>query len=363
MASKMVVDRQARGADVLAALAVHGGEVADGLRREVGDAAGGVAQLQATLRRRLEGRLEALVAADEEHLAATGDLVAARRRRDAAARELYRLLVAVRKLAEGLYGTGAGELLRIEGRVAQRPVPMLRQARRVMARLADPAMTRPERRFASATADEGEWAELLAPAIEALAAALDSADRARRRAESTLLAKTEALAAYDLAHGRLARYGEALFELAGLPEYASRLRPRVRRRGRGASRRPPIELRQPVLHPVDQPTGEEHVDLARREVVAEPDLPVLALVAGDDLAAAGDDLATRRLPSVAAPEPLAPVLGIAVGVPARVGVEGTHSPPLGQAARLYFGYENRDLRPRRRVRGVRAAGRADRQEP
>jgi hypothetical protein len=301
MASKMVVDRQAVGRDVLAALAVHDGEVADGLRREVGDAAGGVAELQATLRRRLEGRLEALVAADEEHLAATGDLAAARRRRDAAARELYRLLVGLRRLAEGLYGSGARELLRIEGRVAQRPVPMLRQARRMMARLADPAVPRPERRFASATADEGEWAELLAPAIEALAAALHSTDRARRRVESTLLAKTEALAAYDLAHGRLARYGEALFELAGLPEYASRLRPRGRRRARGAARRPPSALRQPVLHPVDQPAGEEHVDLARREVVAEPDLPVLALVAGDDLAvlpgpSSTANGSTRRVP-------------------------------------------------------------------
>jgi hypothetical protein len=240
MASKMVVDRQAVGRDVLAALAVHDGEVADGLRREVGDAAGGVAGMQATLRRRLEGRLEALVAADEEQLAATGDLAAARRRRDAAARDLYRLLVAVRKLAEGLYGAGARELLRIQGRVAQRPVPMLRQARRVMARLADPAMPRPERRFASATADEGEWAELLAPAIEALAAALRSTDMARRRVESTLLAKTEALDAYDIAHRRLARYGEALFELAGLPEYASRLRrrpsARPRRRSTAAER-------------------------------------------------------------------------------------------------------------------------------
>lgn len=286
MASKMVVDRQGLGRQVLTAMEVHAGEVAAGLGEEVGEAAGGTGVMQRELRRRLEGRLAVLVAADEEHLDAVTELAGARGRRDPAAGELYRLLVRVRRLAVGIYGAGATELLGLCGRVSQRPVVMLRQARRAVGRLLDPAVPRPEKLFAGTTVDEGEWVERLAPMIEALARAVDEVNVARRRTESTLRAKTEALAAYDLAFGRLARYVEALFDLAGLPELASRLRPRARRR-------PSAAASPPVVQPEDSPPhlgrlAEEPVQRRdqRREVplhlVGEEEAGVVGVQAGEE---------------------------------------------------------------------------------
>lgn len=248
MASKRVTDRQAAGREVLAAVAVHGAEATARLAAEVGGAAAGVGAAQAQLARRLEGLLAALVAADERHLDAAARLAGARRRRDEAARRLGRLLVAVRRLAAGIYGEGADGLLGWRGRVAQRPRPMLGQARRAVARLLDPAAARPARRFARVSVAEGEWVERLEPAIAELSAALDAVETARRRAESTLLAKVAALAAYDLAFARLVRWVEALFGLAGLPDLAVRVRPGRRRRARPASPlpdRPPSAARRP----------------------------------------------------------------------------------------------------------------------
>lgn len=286
MPSKMVVDRQELGRQVLAAMAVHAGEVAAGLGEVVGEAAGATGAMQRELRWRLEGRLAVLVAADEEHLDATAELTAARGRRDAAAGELYRLLVRVRRLAVGIYDAGAEGLLGLGGRVSQRPVVMLRQARRAVGRLVDPEVPRPEKLFAGTTVDEGEWVERLEPMIEALARAVDEVNVARRRTESTLRAKNEALAAYDLAFGRVARYLEALFHLAGLPELASRVRPRARRR-------PSPPASPPLVLPEDAPPhlgrlAEEPVERRdqRREVplhlVGEEESGVVGVRAGEE---------------------------------------------------------------------------------
>jgi hypothetical protein len=237
MASKMVIDRQALGTQVSAAIAAHAGEAEAALDRQVrsllGDGVTGIEALQGTLRRALERHLALLVEADEAHLAAVGDLAAPRRRRDAGAAELYSGLVEVRRLAEGLWADRAEELLRLGGPVSQNPVTLLRQARRVLARLSDPATPRPEKRFDSAAVDETEWVARLAPPADALDKALSQLRFATRQTESTLQAKNEALAAYDLQFGRLSRFLEALFDLSGLPSFASRLRPPITRRGRG----------------------------------------------------------------------------------------------------------------------------------
>lgn len=225
MASKMVTDRQRLGREVLAAIDAHAGEIAAALAADLGQPAAGSGALQHSLRQRLEERLEALVRADEEHLSALADLAGPRRRRDEAAAELGRWLVRVRRLAEGIYGDGAAGLLGLDGRISQRSVVLLRQARRAVAQIADPARPRPPQLFASDAVDETEWLARLRPPIAALDRALGEVARAARRAESTLAAKQAALADYDIAFGRLARFLESLFTLAGFPSFAARLRP------------------------------------------------------------------------------------------------------------------------------------------
>lgn len=255
MPSKMVTDRQALGAQVAAAIDIHAGEADAAFAHQVRSVLGRdeprVGELQVTVRQVHDRYLALLVEADEAHVAATGDLAEPRRQRDEATTQLYTALVGVRQIAEGLYGDGTEELLRLGGPVSQNPVVLLRQAQRVVARLADPEVPRPERRVVSAY-DESEWVEQLGPPIEALEQVLSRLRSSLRRTESTLKAKNEALAAYDLAFGRVSRFMEALFDLAGLPSFASRLRPPIGRRA-SAGNGTVVEFPQPVER--EEPVG------------------------------------------------------------------------------------------------------------
>jgi hypothetical protein len=237
MPSKMITDRQAQGRQVSAAIGVHAGEAAASLERHVqsviGESIEAIEEMQLTLQRVFDAQLGSLVDTDEAHLDSEREAVGPRNRRDAARDELYSTLTEVRRLADALYGAGSLEPLGLTGPLSRRPEVLLRQARRAVMRLADPAAPRPEKLFATASVDEAEWTERLEPSIAALEQALEQVVFTRRRAESTLKAKNEALAVYDLAFGRTSRFMEALFDLSGLPSFASRLRSPVGRRGSG----------------------------------------------------------------------------------------------------------------------------------
>lgn len=254
MPSKMITDRQAQGRRVSAAIEVHAGEAAASLERHVqsviGESIGAIEDLQLTLQRVFDTQLARLVGADEAHLDSEREVVGPRTRRDAARDELYAALTEVRRLADALYGAGSLEPLGLMGPLSRRPEVLLRQARRAVMRLADPATPRPDKLFATASIDESEWIERLAAPIEVLDQALAQVVFTRRRAESTLKAKNEALEVYDLAFGRTSRFMEALFDLSGLPSFASRLRPPVGRRGNAGggavSELPTIEPENPA---------------------------------------------------------------------------------------------------------------------
>lgn len=268
MPSKMVTDRQALGAQVAAAIDSHAGEAEAAFALQVRSVLGGgepqVGELQVTVRQMLDRHLALLVEADEAHVAAMGDLAEPRRLRGEATTTLYTALVGVRRIAEGLYGDRTEELLRLGGPVSQNPVVLLRQAQRVVARLTDAEVPRPERRVTSAF-DEAEWVEQLAAPVAELDEALSRLRSALRRTESTLKAKNEALAAYDLAFGRVSRFMEALFDLAGLPSFASRLRPPVGRRA-GAGGGTVVEF--PTAVPPEEPVAEPEEPLASGDPTA-----------------------------------------------------------------------------------------------
>jgi hypothetical protein len=251
MPSKMVTDRQTLGRQVSAAIGVHAGEVAASLDRQVrgilGEGVTAIEELQVTLQRAFDAHLAALVDADETHLDALAVLQPPRRRRDAVRDELFSALTDVRRLALALYGPAGEVLLDVRGPLSRNPEVLLRQASRAVTRLSDPEVPRPEALFATAAVSEEEWIERLEPPIAALEEAIAEVASARRQSESTLEAKNEALAAYDLTFGRTARFMEALFDLSGLPSFASRLRPPVNRRGGGGG----VVIEFPTAGPVE----------------------------------------------------------------------------------------------------------------
>jgi hypothetical protein len=265
MPSKMITDRQAQGRQVSAAIGVHAGEAAASLERHVqsvlGETIGAIEEMQLTLQRVFDAQLGSLVDADEAHLDSEREAVGPRNQRDAARDELYGALTEVRRLADAIYGAGSLEPLGLTGPLSRRPEVLLRQARRAVMRLADPAAPRPEKLFATASVDEAEWIERLEPPIAALEQALEQVVFTRRRAESTLTAKNEALAVYDFAFGRTSRFMEALFDLSGLPSFASRLRPPVGRRGSGGGG---VVTELPAVEP-DTPADSGESDEAPNE--------------------------------------------------------------------------------------------------
>lgn len=242
MPSKMVTDRQKSAAAIEAAIATHAEEAAAALTATLAPVLGDaetpvdVVPLQAQFGRLLERRRDVLVRMDEAHLAELGDDVGPRRRRDDAAQRLSQQVVAIRQTLSALFGPDATQtLVAIDGRTATDPVTLARQGRRMLERFTDPAFALPEAQFAGVDLDVTRWVDELAAPVEELEAALDEVARERREAETTLTAKLLALDDYDRSYRAVARILEGLYELTGLDEYASRVRPTARGGGAAAT--------------------------------------------------------------------------------------------------------------------------------
>lgn len=145
--SKMVLDRTKEDRKICKALETHGpkamADLVDTLTPflEEGEQLD-LPTLPKVLARLIQDRQERLTRAD---MARAERLGAQRRRRDRAAAELRRLLIQLRRAAEGHYGVEAAEdFLMITGDTPRSPLPMLRVARHVTQRLRDPDVTPPE---------------------------------------------------------------------------------------------------------------------------------------------------------------------------------------------------------------------------
>lgn len=231
MPSKGVVDRQRIGQSIIAAARTHAQQVGEQLQLELGEIVEegetlpDFVDLQLQLARYLEMRLNILVAADEAHLEELDDDQDPRLRRDEAAEALYQKVIEVREAMLGVFGsTRADALLGISGRTARDPLFLLRQAARVLERLREPAPDLPPRRLNGLVLDRNALADELQPAVESLAAALQDVDRERRETETTKGFKDEALEAFDVSAGGVARMLIGCDEIAGFPNFAERIR-------------------------------------------------------------------------------------------------------------------------------------------
>jgi hypothetical protein len=231
MPSKMVTDRQKLTGSLRQAALTHAEEVSTRLTDiltpllEEGETLPDLAVLQQLPARWLARREQTLVAADEAHLAELVDDRDPRRRRDELADEVRGKLVLIRGTVAALFGFDvATDVLGIGGATAADPVALHRQAARALERLSAPEPDLPPLQVEGIQLDPAALAASLQPAVNELAAVLDQVARERREAETTLAAKSEALATYDDAASRVVQFLSGLYELAERPEFAERLR-------------------------------------------------------------------------------------------------------------------------------------------
>jgi hypothetical protein len=175
-----------------------------------------------------------MAAAAEAHRAESRRLDALRARRDATVSELYAELVDVRGQARRFYGDRAATVVGLRGRTHRKPWRLASQARLAVDCLAESV-------DGSGTISELDlarrrsWSDTLRPLQATIEPALAAVASGKAATIATLKAKAEAIADFDLRFGRVGRYVQRAYELAGLDELASRVPPRVARRDRRKS--------------------------------------------------------------------------------------------------------------------------------
>jgi len=276
MSSKLVTDRQKTAVLVEAALDTHGTTaarmIAEKLRpvgaEELVEVDTG--QLLRQLSTRLAETRQQMVHADEAHVAELGGDLGLRERRDSWAEMVFRSVSDLRGSIERIYGTGSSaKLLNIEGRTAQDPVVLHRQAERLVERCADPETRWPTSLYGGLQFSPLVVAEELRPKVEALGNALEEVAKERRRAETTLNAKTAALESFDQTYQAVARLAEGAFMLADMKDLANRVRP-TRRKSVKALDSPRDETEDPIE---ETPNLLPEVDLAALPTELDPGIP------------------------------------------------------------------------------------------
>jgi len=240
MPSKPVVRKQRLGDALRTSMTQHKGALLEGLRNRFGDLLED-GEVEASYERMhqffldlLAAREQALVAADEAHLAEKMDDRGPRRRRDRATAEVASALVSIRHASRGHFGTDeAAEVLNLEGRTSRDPVTAHRQGTRVMERLRDESIELPESLLSGEAPDREGWAARLEPPLNALREALEEVGEEERQASLTQGSKEAAEADFDNDARALSRILEGYLLLGDRKDLAEDVRPgRLNRRAR-----------------------------------------------------------------------------------------------------------------------------------
>lgn len=205
---------------------VHGATVAAEIRARLGEGdpgAAGVAPLIASLATSLEAATTRMDSADADHEAELGDDTEPRHARDAANEALIQALVELRGAVQLAYGDVAAIRLGFDGPTPRDATMVATLATRVIERasqLADLPV-----RVPGLTLSLAPLLQAVSEPLDRLQASLDDVASEAREAEQTLVAKQNAIAAYDALFGAVATSLEGLFSLAGASELARRVRP------------------------------------------------------------------------------------------------------------------------------------------
>ncbi len=191
---------------------------------------GETAPAQEELRQVLLGRwlrqvCERLVAADEAHQREVRKERSLRRQRDDSATGIRGTMLDIRTTFERVYGAGlAAEVVGVESDIPGDPVVLQRYALRIVEVMRDDELVLPAPRVKGSAMGPEDVVDELLPPLEVLGEALEKHEPQKRRTQVALREKREALAAFNFAVGRIARYLEALCYLAGMDFHAERVR-------------------------------------------------------------------------------------------------------------------------------------------
>ena len=218
---------------VAAAIRTHGGHAAETLNGDPatpeGESAKDYRPVFSDLGDRLDAVREAMLAANSTHLgqlARVADLMA---RRDDLKNQLLKAFTPARHTLENLYGsTCSFTIVGVAGSTLRDPRGLIKQVRDTVGFLEDPKVE------LNATVEEvevdlGRVATRLSSGADQLETAVGNHAEADRQAETTRLAKNEAIESYDRVFFYVARATEGLFDLAGMHDLARRVRPSTSR--------------------------------------------------------------------------------------------------------------------------------------
>jgi hypothetical protein len=237
--SKEVTDRQKTCQFLHTALVHQGIRISDRLLERIrphlleGDAEPSFQGVNIGLARQLEGSVANLVALDETLYEANARIGELRAQRNATTEELIQQIVHLRQTLQGQYVAPNLERLGFGPRTNRLPMPLIRQANRLVATFQGPEIDELlGEPFYSQTVAAQELVAGLGPLAERLQGLLLQVDQAQRELDETLVEKQRQLKLHDNLFVHSARNFEALCRIAGEQELANRVRPNSRRNGR-----------------------------------------------------------------------------------------------------------------------------------
>ncbi len=215
--------------------------------------------------RALKESLGRLVTADEQHYAEKASYNAVLQQRDSLSRKLTGLIVALRRIILGSHEKPDLNRLGLEGDTAREPVPVLRQADRIVKIFAEGKL---EALVGSPIFDDAPFevkgrGDQLKAVADDLREVLQEVGDANRQTENAYLKKVEVTNAYDQLFTRAARTFEDWCRLVGRNELADRIRPSERRPGRTVQEPPEAS----------EEASEEATEESSPEAVADPVSP------------------------------------------------------------------------------------------
>jgi len=234
--SKMITDRQRQCEFVDQFVVTHQPAVVEALVQlftldvEEGQASPDVVGFVNALVLRLRRAFADLVDTELRHLEELANDGVFRDLRDRAAQALREVLSDWRTLFRVAFGERKAEEVGFERRIAQQPLALLRQARRILTKLGDVAFELPAPRIDGVVVTREKAIEHLEEPVRQLRQAMDDLTRELSRAHGTQVAKDRALAYFDEVYGLFVRLLQSTFRLAEKPDLAERLPLRLSRR-------------------------------------------------------------------------------------------------------------------------------------
>ncbi len=191
-----------------------------------GERIDGVESLMVTLVRWIESDNESLEECETQQRRAERQLTKLRLRRNDQRKDLYSLLIRIRKTFEDAFGQGmAAVYLGLEPKLSKlEPVAFRRVARETAKILADSELVLPTPEVKGLWEHPDQYAEQILELLEPFQGALDAIETQKREVEKAQKAKTDLLEQLGSRLTWSIRLFEAIYQLADLDYHAERLR-------------------------------------------------------------------------------------------------------------------------------------------